>query len=149
MGFKHLICEWIVEFGVRVTHNAKIWLYEADYIVALNSKTCIDSFKDDWFCKRIQSAHTADVFDMFGFILSTCAKVKKLDFAMCLEFVSSCKRDFRELGGASRVFDNRNLSIKTKKSIMDRLPGIMSKQIDVLMKDCIKHQRTKSLPKKA
>ena len=89
MGFKHLIRESIVEFGVRVTKDTKKWPYDADYIGALKSKTSIDSFDDEWFCKRIQSEHPVDVFDTFGFISSTYTKDKRSDCALRSQFFSS------------------------------------------------------------
>ena len=59
----------------------------------------------------------------------------------------SCQRFYRKIDAALDICDS-DLSIKTKKSVIDRSLGMMSNKIDTLMDDRVREQKLRSRAKR-
>ena len=115
-GFKHLIREAIVEFGVRVTRNSKEWDKDVEIIGALKTKKGAGG--DQWLCIRIDIDVPVDVSDTFGFVSNTCSKLKNR-IVLCVRIVWLRQRDFiGELMLLTKFVRKKILALKLKNLLL-------------------------------
>ena len=88
-----------------------------------------------------------DVSDTFGFVSNTCSKLKKSDCVMCENCLASAKRFYRRIDAANEIRSQENVSLKTKKSLVDLSPGMLRNQLNFVMDERRTEQKLKSIAK--
>ena len=87
---------------------------------------------DKWFCRRMQPLYLIDMLDTFGFQLSKCLRVMDDGVEMCSMCLDSCRRFYRRINSVVKLREAPT-SLKTKKAVIEKSPGLMHNTINLVM----------------